>query len=348
MEGQPREEHYHGIQIIRVGYELSWKLSTPVSMNPLWLKEIRKTAVRFNADMIIVREIILASAASKIAHDMGIPVIMDMAENYPAAMKLWKKYRQDILKMAFVHWFNIPEKVEEISIPKMDGIITVCFEQNQRLNTDYGVPFGKMRTVHNTPHINNFNGIRLGSNRPPKIFGHHGYMTAEKNLENLLRGFILAAKEFPDIELHLAGSGDCEPELKSIAHNSKFKSRIHFTGSYDYADLNKILSDIDVGVIPYNVNNFNNYTIHNKIFDFMASGKPVIVSNTEPYKRLIEETGAGFVIDCSKPENIADALRKMREADIINFAIKSLNSFYMKYNWSFDKMHLVKFINSYL
>ena len=346
--GQKKEEKHKNFRIVRAGFEMPWEYSTPVSFNPVWKNAIKATAVTYKVDLIIVREIMLATASAKVAKELGIPVIMDMAEHYPSAMKLWNKYKKGFLKKAFVHWLDIPERVEQFSVPKMNGIITVCREQNQRLHEKYRVPFEKIRVVHNTPLISQFINVRLGSARPPIVFGHHGYMTSEKNLDNLVKGFLIAADEFSEIELFLAGSGDCLEGLKDIVNNSKHGKRVSFSGNFNYSEMPAILSKIDVGVIPYEINDFNEFTIHNKIFDFMACGKPVIVNTSKPYQRIIEETGCGLSVDCSNPENIAEAIRVIREMDVINFTIKGLKASYLKYNWYYDELNLIKFIHGLL
>jgi glycosyltransferase involved in cell wall biosynthesis len=347
-ENQPVRENYKGINIIRAGYQKNYKLTQPVSFNPIWSNCIKKVVNEVNPDLIMPRDIMLAETCGRIGRKYDIPVVMDMAEHYPAAMKGWKKYSDNIFLRILVHSFNVPEKVEKRAIKLMDGIITVCQEQIERLNVDYNYKMDKMNVVHNTPEVRQFSGVKLKDSPSVKIFGHHGYTTDEKSIRNFLLGFILAAEEDMNIEFHIAGSGESLDELMNIAKNSNVSNKIKFTGEYKFEDLNQIISQFDVGVIPYQINDFNNYTIHNKIFDYFSAGKPVLVSETKPFKRIISETSAGISDNCENIESIKNAILDFKNHDIIKMAENGRKAFESKYNWDVDSANLLSFIKKYI
>src|SRR5262245_38091830 len=90
--GQAPTEDCGGIQVVRVGSSrfngkaLGWS-SAPVPFNPLWTRQIRKSLDDWKPDLVIAREIMLAETASRICRRRGVPVIIDMAEHYPATMR---------------------------------------------------------------------------------------------------------------------------------------------------------------------------------------------------------------------------------------------------------------------
>ncbi len=347
-EGLAARDTIDGLSIIRAGCGKPAYLYAPVSGNPYWKKAIAESIEICSPDLIIVREIMLAETAAKLARRKNIPVLMDMAENYPAAMKLWKKYDETLLRRTAVHYLDIPERVEKRAVALMDGIITVCIEQIQRLSDSYAFPSEKIKVVHNTALPEKFANVRKGSSIPPIVFGHHGYLSAEKNIEILIRGFALAARELDDIKLELAGSGECLEELISFSIELGINDRVIFGGSYDNTELSSILGRIDVGIIPYLPNDFNNYTLHNKVFDFLACGKPVILSATIPFSRLNSEINAGITADCTKPENIARAIIEIRHADLQSFSENGLKAAESKYNWKHDASELINFVEKYI
>lgn len=346
--GQPKDEMIDGIKIIRAGCERSYFLSNPVSINPLWKNAIRQAIMSEKPDIVIPREIMLASAAADISHKYNIPVIMDMAEHYPAAMKSWKKYYDDPVRRILVHYLHLPEKTERKSVPLMDGIITVCDEQIERLNLEYGFPTKDMQVVHNTPLINE--RIKSAKNIDPQkiVFGHHGWMSSDKNILNLVLGFDLTAKKHKEIELLLAGDGEDFTEISHAVDNAKNNDRIHLVGRYNPEELPDILKKIDIGCLPYETNDFNQHTLHNKLFDYMANGIPLLCSDTRPFRRIINKTNAGLSEDCSNPQKIAEIIDKMLTSDIQNFSKNALMSARNKYNWDIDRDKLISFINRYI
>jgi len=345
-----KEELIDGFHISRVGYNKSSIVSEPLSINPYWRKEIRKAIEIFKPNLIIVREILLAQAAVKYAVSKDIPVIMDMAENYPAAMKLWKKYKSDIIRKFLVHKIHLPEKIERKSVVKMDGIITVCDEQIKRLNVDFGIDTDKCTVVHNTPSINSFpnNQIQDYKIKNTITFGHHGFTSDDKRIDNLIIGFDAAADFFNHIHLRIAGEGESFISLEKLVATCKHKDRIYLTGKYDYKDLHLILDSIDIGVLPYEVNDFNNYTLHNKIFDFFHTGKPIIVSPANPLKRVVSETSTGIIAASSSSESIRSAIEEIMNSNLNEFSENSKIASFIKYNWEYDSKILIEFIERYL
>lgn len=334
--------------IKRVGFQQPSYFSIPVSNNPIWRKSIINSITEFAPVIIIARDIMLAEAAADIGHKFNLPVLMDMAEHYPAAMREWKKYNKTLTRRLLVHNLKIPDLFERNSVSKMDGIITVCQEQNNRLIDKYNYPSNKIAVVHNTPYKEFSENIRLGSSYPPVVFGHHGNMTAEKSVINLVKGFLLAAAQNKNIKLLLAGEGEDYDEVKKLVDESNYKERVILTGEYKYDEIKKILSSIDIGVIPYQPNDFNNYTIHNKVFDFFAAGKPILYSPCKPLIRINQETGSGFILDNTEPETISKMILKISESNPKQQAENSFKSFKYKYNWEIDSSILLKFISNFI
>jgi len=361
------------IKIIRVGFKLRNKIqSFPISFNPYWKKKLRKNIIKYKPDLLIVREMHLGKLTGELGDEFRIPVIMDMAENYPAAIKLWKKYNNNFLKRLIFQTFNLGEKIEKASIQKIENIITVCDEQHQRLSNfvSHNINF---ETIYNTPLKSTFTND-LGKLENIEInsitFGHHGYLTAEKNIENLVKAFLILCDNYYsdnysdnyskrdktkniDFKLIIAGNGDCFDDIAKIIQTSEFKSRVKLLGSYNYNSLDKILDEIDIGVIPYQINEFNNYTIHNKIFDFFAKGIPVIVSEAIPNAKVVNDTNSGIVCDCEDLKLLAEKmfdlgieinnckLNKQRH----QYSINAFDFYENKYNWENDEKNLLNYIS---
>lgn len=345
---EKQNEVINNVKIHRVAYHKKPFLSIPIQWNPFWFKEIEKQIKREKPDLIIVREFHIAVSAGKAAKKHNIPIIMDMAENYPAAMRDFKKYNSNYILRAMTHRFKIPDMIEKQSVKLMDGIIVVCEEQIKRLNTMYGYSPENIAVVHNTPTADSFQIYEKAEKQEETVFIHHGWMTAEKSLTKLIEAFVYALNKTSNIKLILAGNGECEDDYKAIAQKSSKQENIVFTGKYDYEQLNKLINTADFGVIPYQINEFNQYTIHNKIFDYFAMGKPVIVSKVNPLIRIIEETGAGIIVDCESIENFAEVIINTGKYDYKKMSENALNAYKNKYNWERDALELLSFVGKYI
>ena len=237
VPGRLETESIGQIKIIRVGFNQAPSLSIPVSTNPFWISSIKKIIKQFQPGLIIAREIMLAEAAARLARKHYIPVIMDMAEHYPAVMKGWKKYKERSFYKILVHDLKLPETFEKRSVNLMDGIITVCSEQSERLINEYNYPAVALQVVHNTPDINSFENVRKGCSSPPRTFAYHGNVNNERNMVRFVKGFIIAAKQDPDISLEIAGVGEDSEDIRNLIESSDVQNQFRLFGSYKHEDL---------------------------------------------------------------------------------------------------------------
>jgi glycosyltransferase involved in cell wall biosynthesis len=344
--GQEPEEEYRGFRVIRVGHQLPRGLSLPVPMNPVWRRVIRRLVAGWGADLVIAREIMLAESAAVACRRSQVPMIIDMAEHYPATMRSWEKYSKGLIARSMVHHARIPDLVERRAVAAADGVIVVCDEQMDRLHEQFGFPREKMAVVHNTLDLDAFADVRKGSSIPPRVFGHHGYITSQRGLDKLVRGFAVAAREDPQIELVVAGKGDTSL-LAALAREFAVQDRVKLIGEYRHAELTRLYSEVDVGVLAYPVDASWGHTIPNKLFDYMACGKPVIVSPNRPFRRVVEEAEAGLVLPGNSPQEIASGILRMRRLDPEPMRKRGLEAARNRFHWARDAEALCAFLNQF-
>ena len=337
-------EHVDGYLISRIGR--GKRFTTCFPGNPLWTSSIREHIREFNPDIIICREMIPMLSCTRANEGAKIPIILDMAEHYPATMREWKKYRGNPLARFLIHTLPLPDMVESHAIKHANAIITVCEEQNQRLTKQFDYPETELFIVHNTPKKNTFSELIPRCSIPPVTFGHHGYFTLERNLETLVLGFDIAAKKYPNIQLLLAGTGETFEDIAQLAKTMSSTKRIHLTGAYKANNLIELYNRTDIGILPYAEQEFRQYTLPNKAFDYLACGKPIISSALRPMKRLLDETGAGIYGNCSTPEHIAHLIEIMMNTDITFMSERGHEAFLTKYHWENEIHQLQSAISS--
>lgn len=325
-------------------FEIGSSLSAPLPFSPLWTKKIREIIQEQKIDLVIARDILVAPSCLQAA-EKKIPVLIDMAEHYPAAMKGWGKYNRHFLSRFAVHQLKIVDHVEKYAVKNSQGIMTVCLEQENRLEK-MGALRKNLCSVQNTPPLSFFKSIQSSPPSQAKIFAHHGYLTPERGLEQLVKAFAVIKDKGLDLKLSLYGDGECEKEIKKTAET--LKAPVDFFGYYDIKDMPKLISQIDVGIMPYLETEFLNHTIANKLFDYMAFSRPVLVSNTKSLARIISETQAGAIINIHSPEGLAEDIIKFSQREISSLGVAARKAVEEKYNWSQDERVLLEFISRYL
>lgn len=94
-----------------------------------------------------------------------------------------------------------------------------------------------------------------------------------------------AAKEMPDASFALIGptrGTETESALKDIPN-------VHFLGSRDYKELPAYMKAFDVCIMPYVMSDFVKNIFPNKIFEYLASGRPVITSEIPSLQDLADD-----------------------------------------------------------
>lgn len=323
-------------------------ISECIPYSPVYTGGIMGAIERWKPDLILAREMLITASAALAARKYTIPLLIDMAEPYPEAMRVWRKYNANPLSRFLMHTVRVPDVVEKDAVKKSNGIIVVCQEHIERLQTLYNVPRENMVVVHNTPEKEKFETVKRGVSKRPHIFGYHGYLTNDRGLDNFILGFNKAHKTIPDIRLIIAGEGREEHALRSLATSLPCADAITFTGGYTSEQLPGLYSEIDFGITPYRVNGFINNTISNKNFDYLVCGKPMLTSLAAPLVRLMKETGGGIAVNCEQPEDIAQGIQQLLSADTQSMALKGMSYANDYYTWHHDSKKLVDFIEQYL
>ena len=340
----PRET-LDGVEIRRVG-GLHRGLSLPVPGNPFWSHQISISIREFKPDMIIVRDIPLALAASRLGRGSGIPVILDMAEHYPEAMRSWKKYSENPILRKLVHDWKIPDRLEARVVSGVDGILVVCDEQKQRLIEEYKISPDKVCVVLNTPELNSIGQpvarqVKAGGRT---CFGYHGILCEDRELEVVLKGFDICAQADPRVELLMAGGGESEASLRKLADTLASKDRIRFTGRYQPADLAALYQEADFGIVSLRVNRFTEHTVANKFFDYAALGKPFIFTDVTPLVTVMKKMDCGVAFHGGSPESAAEAFKKIQTLKYPDLAVRGRAAIEREFNWDVDSRRMIDFL----
>jgi len=114
------------------------------------------------------------------------------------------------------------------------------------------------------------------------------------------------------IEFHLAGAVSDVGLLAQL----KRHSQVVYHGVQPWEKVNELLAQADVGMVLFQpVPAFQYYPGENiiKLWEYLGTGLPVIISDFPKLKSLIETLGAGIAVDSTRPVAIAAAIRHLRD-----------------------------------
>lgn len=351
---RPRYEHIDGLHVHRLPV-LSWlpdrlhaALGFPAFFNPLWIHAIWRTARRQRADVILVRDLPLALTAVIVGRVLRIPVVLDMAENYPAMIQdVWdtgRTRRGDWL----VRNPRVISLVEHVVVRLVDHVLVVVDESRTRLGT-MGVPGSKMSLVMNTPslarsqHVDAMSAERPEARHPDgPVIAYLGLLEAPRGVGVAIQAMSEVRRRLPGARLVIIGSGRDENHFRAQARQAGLADGVEFLGWLEYRQALRVLARCDVGLVPHHATGSWQTTIPNKLFDYMSLGKPVIVSSARPTERIVIEEQCGLVFAEQDPGALAKAIVAMGDPALRDACGRRGREAVMRrYNWEADERRLL-------
>lgn len=142
-----------------------------------------------------------------------------------------------------------------------------------------------------------------------KIALYQGILGQGRGIETLLE----AAQNAPEMAFVFLGFGPLEAR---ICQASKAQSNIHFHPRVPHEELLQLTTSADFGLsLIEPVSLSYELCMPNKLFEYMQSDVPVLVSPTTEQKQLIERFGAGLVAASGSVADITAVLERALKSD---------------------------------
>lgn len=139
-----------------------------------------------------------------------------------------------------------------------------------------------------------------------------GRLMEYKGVSRLIRAIPLVAREVPEVEVFVLGSGPRLRHLKNLAVKCGVRNRVRFLGWLERTEVLKILASSSILVHPSLYESFG-YSI----IEAYALGKPVIVHRAPYSIELVENMGAGVTVNSFNKESLANAIIKLLDDPVL-------------------------------
>jgi glycosyltransferase involved in cell wall biosynthesis len=291
-------------------------LGFPLFASPRWLGLLDRTVRDVQPDVIIVRDLPLAPTAIAIGRRRRVPVVIDLAENYPAMMRMIFEARRQRPHDYVVRNPAAVGLVERWCLTRAARVLVVIDEMAERL-TRLGVATDHIDLVSNTPPRERAEADpparALAAGEPPTIV-YLGLLEVPRGIGELLDAVALLRDEGLRVRCTIVGKGRDAALFHRQAHALGLgEDSVRFLGYVDRDTAMRAVRDADIGVLPHHMNEAWNTTIPNKLFDYMAEALPVLSSSVAPFARIVRETGAGEVFEAGNARSMADAIRRLAD-----------------------------------
>lgn len=299
-----------------------WDVVSSVNfIHPKFYKQGLKIVKSIQADAIHIHDLPLAKTGVKIGKKVKLPVVLDLHENYPEALKTWFKWRtspivkfKNALFFSYKRWLNYEASI----VKKADHIIAVVAEMKERLISLHGLPKSKVDVVSNMEpksfiDENQLNSELLDKYKEKFVISYVGGLGPHRGIDVMLEGTQYLKDKIPKLLVLIVGSGSVAvvDNLKNIVKKHGLDDVVEFTGHqpkklvYSYMKLSAI------NVVPHHSTTHTDNTIPHKLFQIMMTKRPLLVSSSKPLKRVATETNAGLVFRAGDDKDFANKVLEL-------------------------------------
>jgi glycosyltransferase involved in cell wall biosynthesis len=232
----------------------------------------------------------------------NIPLVYDSHEYFTGV--------PEIQNRPFVKW--VWRTIERSLFPGLKYVMTVSDSVTRQYESEYGVEILTVRNCsRKTDNILPRSKAELGipDNNLLLIMQGTG-INIDRGSEELLE----AVSRTENVSLMIVGSGDVIDLLKTRCGELNIGDRVKFIPVLKWDELIRYTKSADAGLsLDKNTNPNYLYSLPNKLFDYISSGIPLIVSDLPEVSAIVREAGCGLIIDSVTPEKISGAITRLKD-----------------------------------
>lgn len=284
-------------------------------------------------------------------------LVLDMHENYPEMLLALKKTPKSIFKGAKDRMFfgtKRWKRHEKNAIQLPNHIIAVVDEMKEKIIREYNIPSERISVISNFEKLD-FQVVKKTDDflfqKDVFYITYVGGISPVRGLEIAINAVSAFKALEKDVQMIIIGSGNQAyiNSLESLVKKLEVSDRVHLLGRKPFDQIGYYIHNAGANVIPHIKNAHTNHTIPHKLFQIMMSKAPLLVSNCEPFKRIIGQNNAGFVFEAGSVKSFMNQIQLMisNRALVEERIQKSFELVESDMNWETESDKLTKLIKEF-
>ena len=270
---------------------------------------------------------------------MGAKIILDIHDIVPE----FYASKFSVSKNSLI--FKLLIAVERMSIAFADHVVVANHIWQDRLQAR-SVKDSKCTTILNFPDTKIFS--RKGRNRTDEkfIILYPGTLNFHQGVDIAIRALALIRDRVPEAEFHVYGEGEQLDSLKALTTELGLQDRVFLNRILPLNEINSVIENADLGVVPKRKNSFGNEAFSTKILEFMALSVPVVVPDTTIDRYYFNDSVTKF-FHAVDEKSLAEAILEMiRKPEVRQRLTRNADEFVRKYLWDENKSTYLALVDS--
>ena len=236
--------------------------------------------------------------------------------------------------------------IEKHIFPKLKNVYTVNKSIALIYKSKYKVDVKIVRNI--APVLNNKS---IDFELLKRVKGNKKMLILQGSGINVDRGAEEAVKMMDyldDVILYIIGSGDVFSMLKELVHKLGLNEKVIIKNRMKYEELMEYTKIADLGLSLDKGTNLNyEYSLPNKVFDYLQAEIPLLVSNRKEIASLVLDNNIGSVVHDLDPEKLAlEVMNIFSDHERIKKWKENLVKTKIKYNWERESTKLKAIFNN--
>ena len=317
-----------------------------------FVENIKNVIKNYNTDLLLVNNIIIARAVLRANTNFNLPTILDVHENYASISRHYPRFNKLISKLLISN--KSVNDVQRKIYSKFDKIIFVTKEAAEYSIKYENVLRNKVTVLTNTVHPNLYLNYKVNNHLKNKFKNsftllYLGDLGLRRGLKFIILSLSEIVKEYKNIKLVLVGASNEKSILKKMVKNLELEKNVDFEGWKEESLFPSYINASDICLCPLNKNNHHNTTHANKLFQYMAGSRPILASDCNSQKILINKTNSGLIYKENDNNDFMNKFRSLYESKELrkNLGKNGLKAINNEFSWHNQSQKFLKLITSF-
>jgi len=301
-----KDEEIEGVYVHRfyMPKKVFKKLSAMINVLPFynwfWKWHLTKMIRQLDIQALHVHDLPLSKISLNLKRRFGIPVIIDMHENYADWIEETPHYNTLVGRVVknLSNW----KEYEKHSLQSADYVIGVAPVLIRKMIEEYDLNPDKIIFVPNTPDPDFLQVDSIDEDICKQLDGKFniifvGGIAYLRGLQNVIPRMVEIKKRIPEAQLVIVGDGTYLPELKKIVARFGLEDSVIFPGWQSITRVAGYIKLSQIGLYPPMKYKGVDDKVPTKMFQYWALGKPIISADHQLPREMIQKYQAGFTVD---------------------------------------------------
>jgi hypothetical protein len=290
-------------------------------------KKIRKALINIQPDIVVCRDIMISGFLNKnLKVILNTNFILDVCDSFPEVLKVMFGLKGKILSF-------IANKVEKKALKLFNKILFVSPEAKEFILKKHNLEKDNY-ILENVPYVMNKQKSLFKLNNNKLVY--LGTINKKiRDLETVFKGICILnevyGQKFTLDIYYFENQKDIKEEYERIVTKMQLDEFVYFKKAVSNDILRKILQEYSIGLVPHCRNDATDYTIPNKIYDYINSDLFILASDNSSLKRLLDFWSVGATYQGENAKDFANTIINIRAK--VSQSSANINKINRELNW---------------